>query len=124
MASKVADAAARETRPSPEQLDAWARELAAAYPAMPAEQKRDLADMPVTWAALRLGWDGLAADQRAALVAQWAQVPMVKEAVAQVGRANAAAEGRRIAEIYRHHESHRRLINMGAYNLPRTPYRF
>jgi hypothetical protein len=53
-----------DTAPDDARKAAWAAKMAAAYGAMSAEQKQAIAEMPVTWAALRAGWAELPTDQR------------------------------------------------------------
>lgn len=81
MASKIDGA---DATPDDGRKAAWATKMTAAYPAMSAEQKQALAEMPVTWAALRAGWAELPTDQQKQTAGQWAQIPALKELAGQI----------------------------------------
>jgi hypothetical protein len=81
MASKIDGI---DTAPEAGHRAEWATKMAAAYAAMSAEQKQALAEMPVTWAALRAGWAELPADQRKQSADQWAQIPALKELAGRI----------------------------------------
>ena len=51
--------------------------LVAEWPRLPAEQRQLVASMPLGWAALRLRWPELNADERQAMLADWRAMPQI-----------------------------------------------
>ncbi|HEX8912004.1 MAG TPA: hypothetical protein VF796_06560, partial [Humisphaera sp.] len=121
MASKVAFPNGPESHPTPAQLDAWAKDLAAQYKEMPRAKKDDLAGMTALWAKLRLAWPEMSAAERAAVLEEWAKLPLVKQTAEQVKANRPTEEARRLSQIYRNYDAHQSLLYMGAYNLYQRP---
>jgi hypothetical protein len=118
MASKVADPQgnAPDVRPTLKQLDDWARELVAGYADMPAARKQELAQMPRTYAALRLAWPEIPPSERPAVLERWAQTEPVRQAVEQI-RKKGTPEYRRMREAFKGTDYATQWIKQNAYDL-------
>lgn len=89
MASK---AAGYDVEPTAAQKAEFAQKLAAAYATVPAELKQELAQMPLYWAALRVQWPELPADERRKLAEAWASAEQIKPIVENIKAAKAKAD--------------------------------
>ncbi len=90
----------RQTVPDQKLKDDWARELAANYPAMSAEQKQQIAGMPLWASMMRMAWPKLSADVKAKYRSLWAgqlkaMLPVAAEAPAAANRSQPAAAANR-----------------------------
>ncbi|MDB5297125.1 MAG: hypothetical protein JWO31_3108 [Phycisphaerales bacterium] len=101
MASKAAGV---DATPDAARKDAWAKQAAATYASLSADQKKTVADMPLTWAALRVGWAQLPFDQQKQSAEQWAKVPAVGELAKQI-KANRDAQGKAFRDLQMYYES-------------------
>ncbi|HYE17333.1 MAG TPA: hypothetical protein VEA69_02755 [Tepidisphaeraceae bacterium] len=88
MASK---AAGYDVEPSREQKDEFAAKMVAAYGAVPAEMKKEIAQMPLYWAALRVQWPELPADERKKLAEAWGTSDAIKPIIETINKAKAEA---------------------------------
>jgi hypothetical protein len=89
MASRVAGTA--DFAPSAPEKEQFAKNLVAAYPTMPKENRDELSKMPTYWAALRVAWPELSRDEQSKLIAAWANSDQVKPVVEQIKAAQAKA---------------------------------
>ena len=119
--------------------DDWAKNLAANYPKMTAESKKQIAGMPLYLASLRLTWPTLPEGEKATYRKQWAeQLKALLPAPAPVA-ANAPAGGKKsvaeaMAEQNRRHQMHMntsaammdiyKIKFNAAANLAGNPYRY
>jgi hypothetical protein len=119
MASKAAEHRPEgfELRPSAQRKDQWAREMAAAYPAMDAGKRQEIAQMPTLWAGLRVLWPTLSNQERAKLAAGWAQMPAVQALAAQVKKGQEDAQLKDAQRIGQAYWAHRQAIDMGLHRL-------
>jgi hypothetical protein len=83
MASQVQGGA--EVTPTPEMKGQWAKALAGSYGQADEAARKEMAQMPVRWAAMRMMWPGLSEQDKAATRAQWAQSPQVKQVAGVIG---------------------------------------
>jgi hypothetical protein len=99
----------KQTVPDQKLKDDWARVLAANYPAMSAEQKQQIAGMPLWAAMMRMAWPQLSAEVKGKYRTLWAgqlkdMLPAAAEAPAAANRyqptvaANRAPAGRKSVE--------------------------
>jgi len=65
--------------PTKEQKDKWAAELAGKFAQMSAEERRNIAMMPIVWAGTSAEWPSVGQTDRDAKKAEWAKIPTVKE---------------------------------------------
>ena len=114
MASKIDGP---DTSPDAGRRDAWAKQMAAAYAGMSGEQKQALAEMPVTWAALRAGWAELPADERKRTAGQWAQVPALKELAVRLKTDREA-----FGKAYQRYANEQQMMVISAGIMRRTDY--
>jgi hypothetical protein len=123
MAAVVAAAPTDSNHPTKPKLDEWSKTLAAQYPNLPPDAKKEIAGAPLAWAALRAAWPELTPDQRATLSKTWADSPAVAALAVELRKGQDAADLRKAGDVMRAYDAHRRLIDMGAYRLGQ-PYRF
>jgi hypothetical protein len=81
MAGKVAGF---DVGPSDEQKKEFAAKLAAQYPSIDGEMKKEFEQMPLYWAWFRAAWPEVPADERAKLVGQWSGDERIKPIVAKI----------------------------------------
>ncbi|HSI35933.1 MAG TPA: hypothetical protein VK986_20290 [Tepidisphaeraceae bacterium] len=93
MASK---AAGYDVEPGKQQKDEFAQKLAAAYALTPAEMKTEIAQMPLYWAALRVQWPELPADERKKLADAWGASEAIKPIIEEIKKAKAKAAADRV----------------------------
>jgi len=84
MASQVRGGA--EVTPTPEMKEQWAKALAGSYGQADDAARKEMAQMPLRWAAMRTAWPGLSEQDKAKARAQWAQAPQVKQVAEAIGR--------------------------------------
>ena len=65
--------------PSQEMKDQWAKNLAANYDKADAAARKEIANMPLTWAAIRMLWPDLPDADKSLARTQWAQSNEVKQ---------------------------------------------
>ncbi|NJD69413.1 MAG: hypothetical protein FIA90_12345 [candidate division NC10 bacterium] len=68
----VGEVSGQHSVPDRKQKDDWAQALAAGYPKMSAEQKQQIAGMPLLMATLRVSWPMLSESEKAQYRTQWA----------------------------------------------------
>ena len=90
MASQVHGGA--EVTPTPEMKEQWAKALAGSYDQADEAARREIAEMPMRWAAMRMAWPGLSEQDKATTRAQWAQSPQVKQVAGVIGRLQPAPQ--------------------------------
>jgi hypothetical protein len=138
----VGEVSGRESVPDQKLKDDWAKGLAANYPKMTAELKRQIAGMPMQAALLRVSWPALSNQQKAQYRAQWAeQLKTLLPAQAPAPQTSTAAAGggkqsvaEMMAEQNRRHQSYMNMSNamMDIYkikfntlaNWSGSPYRY
>jgi hypothetical protein len=82
--------------PTREMKDQWAKNLAANYDKADAAAKKEIAKMPLTWAAIRMLWPDLPEPDKSQARAQWArsdEVRQVAEVMDRMGLAGPAQNG-------------------------------
>jgi hypothetical protein len=84
MASQVRGGA--EVTPTPEMKEQWAKALAGSYEQADEAARKEMAQMPLRWAAMRMAWPGMSEQDKATAKAQWAQAPQVKQVAEAIGR--------------------------------------
>lgn len=84
MASQVQGGA--EVTPTAKMKDQWAKALADSYDKADGAARKEMAEMPLRWAAMRMTWPALSDQDRAKTKAQWAQSPQVKQVAEVIGR--------------------------------------
>jgi hypothetical protein len=118
MASKVVGAG--DVAPGKEQKDQFATSLIGVYERMLPENKRELAEMPMYWAALRAAWPELAKDQQEKLTAAWATSEQVKPIVEEIKQVRAQtathsdplAAAKAMQKLYQQHQTFVTLSNI------------
>lgn len=84
--------------PTQEVKDRFAEQVAQTWAAASPETRKQTAAMPLVWAGVRAAWPELSADQRKALVAQFAGVEQVKQLAAQFGKMRQEAQAQAQAQ--------------------------
>lgn len=129
----VGEVSGQQSVPDQKLKDDWAKALAANYPKMAAELKRQIAGMPLFAALVRVGWPTLSDDQKAQCRAQWGeQLKAILPAPAPAAAKQTVAE--MMAEQNRRHASYMNMSNamMNSYrtsfntqaNFSGSPYRY
>jgi hypothetical protein len=75
-----------QPKPTQEMKDQWAKNLAANYAKADAAARKQIANMPLTWAAIRMLWPDLAEADKSQARAQWAQSNEVRQVAEVIGR--------------------------------------
>ena len=92
-------AVATQPQPTQEMKDQWAKNLAANYGKADAAARKEIARMPLTWAAIRMLWSDLPEADKLQARTQWAQSNEVRQVAEVINRmrprqpAQAAAGG-------------------------------
>jgi hypothetical protein len=97
----VAQAMGQELAVPAEFKDEFAKTLAAGYPKLSADERKELAQMPAAWAAVRMAWPELPDEQKQQYRARWAEglkallppEPQAKEPEPAAGQPAQGAEG-------------------------------
>src|SRR5207237_1622700 len=74
-----------EVTPTPQMKEQWAKALAGSYDQADGAARKEMAEMPMRWAAMRMTWPALSDQDKARTKAQWAQSPQVKQVAALIG---------------------------------------
>jgi hypothetical protein len=75
-----------EVTPTPQMKEQWAKALAGSYGQADEAARKEMAEMPMRWAAMRMMWPGLSEQDKANVKAQWAQSPQVKQVADVIGK--------------------------------------
>jgi len=75
-----------DVMPTQEMKEQWAKALAGSYGHADEAARKEMAEMPMRWAAIRLTWPGLSDADKAKTKAMWAQSPQVKQVADVIGK--------------------------------------
>lgn len=75
-----------DVMPTQRMKEQWAKALAESYGDADEAARKEMAEMPMRWAAMRMTWPGLSDADKAKTKAVWAQSPQVKQVADVIGK--------------------------------------